>query len=217
MRLKIHLFNQPFCHVVNPNLFFLSALLHSFYLNAWCVWGVSFACEQHKIHQFRTKIKLQHQIFIVICDQLCIGCYWSTWEMYCMCQDRKPKPSTAAVVGEMDFECWSNLQPHGENSWFSWSGEWRWKMLHLREIGSRHKSYINMILRQVPFSILTAYFLSRQMSDVSMGATRRELTAVCSFPRCWKHKRILFVKRTERKGKDMLNCGKRFSDWEQDF
>lgn len=86
-------------------------------------------------------------------------------------------------------------------------------MLHLREIGSRHKSYINMILRQVPFSILTAYFPGRQMSDVSMGATRRELTVVCSFPRCWEHKRIVFVKRTERKRKDMLNGGKRFSDW----
>lgn len=46
-------------------------------------------------------------------------------------------------------------------------------MLHHCEIGSRHNSYINMILRQVPFSILTAYFPGRQMSDVSMGVTKR--------------------------------------------
>lgn len=71
-------------------------------------------------------------------------------------------------------ECRSNLQSHGENTWIFWSGVWRWKMLHLREIGSRHNSYINMILRQASFSILTAYFLGRQMSDVSMGVTGRE-------------------------------------------
>lgn len=81
-----------------------------------------------------------------------------------------------------NVECGSNLQSHGENTWISWSGVWRWKMLCLREIGSRHNSYINMILRQVAFSVLTAYFLGRQMSDVSMGVTGREwLTVVCCF------------------------------------
>lgn len=81
-----------------------------------------------------------------------------------------------------DVECSSNLQSHGENTWISWSGVWRWKMLRLREIGSRHNSYINMILRQVTFSTLTAYFLGRQMSDVSMGVTGREwLTVVFCF------------------------------------
>lgn len=47
-------------------------------------------------------------------------------------------------------------------------------MLRLREIGRRHNSYINMILRQVAFSILTAYFLGRKMSNVAMGVTGRE-------------------------------------------
>lgn len=51
-------------------------------------------------------------------------------------------------------------------------------MLRLREIGSRHNSYINMILRQVAFSILTAYFQGRQMSDVSMGGTESEWLTV---------------------------------------
>lgn len=47
-------------------------------------------------------------------------------------------------------------------------------MLRLREIGRRQNSYINMILRQVAFSILTAYFLGRKMSNVAMGVTGRE-------------------------------------------
>lgn len=87
----------------------------------------------------------------------------------------------------------SNLQSHRENTWIFWSGVWRWKMLHLREIGSRHNSYINMILRQAAFSILTAYFLGRQMSDVSMGVTGREwLTVGSSFAGCYEGRRSLF-------------------------
>lgn len=54
-------------------------------------------------------------------------------------------------------------------------------MLHLREIGSRHNSYINMILGQVAFCILTAYFLGRRMSDVSIGVTRGEWPAFLTF------------------------------------
>lgn len=87
-------------------------------------------------------------------------------------------------------------------------------MLHLREIGSRHNSYINMILRQVAFSILTAYFLGRQMSDVSMGETGREwLTEVFLFSRCYEDKRSLFAERIERGVEDMLSDGERFSDF----
>lgn len=88
-------------------------------------------------------------------------------------------------------------------------------MLHLREIGSRHNSYINMILRQVAFSILTAYFLGRQMSDVAMGVTGRE--AGCGFlsffpPRCYEDKRCIFAERIEMEGEDMLSDRERFSD-----
>lgn len=89
----------------------------------------------------------------------------------------------AAEIRVRDVECWSNLQSHGENTWIFWSGVWRWKMLRLREIGSRHNSYINMILRQAAFSILTAYFLGRQMSNVSMGVTGSERLTVGSFLR----------------------------------
>lgn len=87
-------------------------------------------------------------------------------------------------------------------------------MLHLREIGSRHNSYINMILRQVAFSILTAYFLGRQMSDVSMGETGREwLAEVFLFSRRYEDKRSLFAERIERGVEDMLSDGERFSDF----
>lgn len=98
--------------------------------------------------------------------------HWSIWKM------QLPVTQTWSICSrnksEGNVECRSNLQSHGENTWISWSGVWRWKMLRLREIGRRHNSYINMILRQVAFSILTAYFLGRQMSDVSMGVTGRE-------------------------------------------
>lgn len=54
-------------------------------------------------------------------------------------------------------------------------------MLCLREIGSRPNSYINMILRQVSFPTLTAYFLARQMSDVSTGPIGRGWLTVVFF------------------------------------
>lgn len=112
----------------------------------------------------------------------------------------------------------SNLQSHRENTWIFWSGVWRWKMLHLREIGSRHNSYINMILRQAAFSILTAYFLGRQMSDVSMGVTGREwLTVGSSFAGCYEGRRSLFSQRGLRWREDMLSDGERFSDWKRFF
>lgn len=86
-------------------------------------------------------------------------------------------------------------------------------MLHLREIGSRHNSYINMILRQAAFSILTAYFLGRQMSDVSMGVTGREwLTVGSVFAGCYEDRRSLFAERIEMEREDMLSDGERSSD-----
>lgn len=128
--------------------------------------------------------------------------------------NHRPDPSAAGEIRARDVECRSNLQSHGENTWISWSGVWRWKMLHLREIGSRHNSYINMILRQVAFSILTAYFLGRQMSDVSMGETGREwLTEAFLFSRRYEDKRSLFAERIERGVEDMLSDGERFSDF----
>ena len=90
-------------------------------------------------------------------------------------------PSPAAEIRGRDMECRRNLPSHGENTWISWIGVWRWKMLRLCEIGSRHNSYINMILRQVAFSILTAHFLGSQMRDVSMGVSGRECLTVVFF------------------------------------
>ncbi len=81
-------------------------------------------------------------------------------------------------------------------------------MLRLQEIGSRHNSYINMILRQVAFSILTAYFLGRQMSDVSMGVTGRESLTVffcVFFPRSHGHQgRFFFSAWIQREQEDSV-------------
>lgn len=77
-------------------------------------------------------------------------------------------------------------------------------MLRLREIGSRHNSYINMILRQAAFSILTAYFLGRQMSDVSMGVTGREWLTVGSF--------FFFLQDAVRTGEAFSQRGLRWSE-----
>lgn len=115
--------------------------------------------------------------------------HWSIWKM------QLPVTQTWSICSrnksEGNVECRSNLQSHRENTWISWSGVWRWKMLRLREIGRRHNSYINMILRQVAFSILTAYFLGRQMSDVSMGVTGRERPTLFFFPSMlWGRERL---------------------------
>lgn len=83
-------------------------------------------------------------------------------------------------------------------------------MLCLREIGSRHNPYINMILRQVAFSILTAYFLGRQMNDVSMGVTGREW--LIFFLDSMRPKEGFFAESMEMEGEDMLRDGERFSD-----
>lgn len=75
-----------------------------------------------------------------------------------------------------------------------------------------------MILRQVAFSILTSYFLGRQMSDVSVGVTGGEwLTVVFFFPKCYKDKSSLFAERIEMEGEDMLNDGEKFSDSKRFF
>lgn len=84
-------------------------------------------------------------------------------------------------------------------------------MLRLHEIGSRHNSYINMILIQVAFSILTAYFLGRHMSDVSMGVTGREWLTVFFFcASCDEDRRSLFAERIEMEEEDMLSDGEMF-------
>lgn len=90
-------------------------------------------------------------------------------------------------------------------------------MLCLREIGSRPKSYINMILRQVSFPTLTVYFLARQMSDVSTGPIGRGWLTVVFFlfffssSQCYKYQKGSFADWTAMKG-EMLRDGERFSD-----
>lgn len=85
-------------------------------------------------------------------------------------------------------------------------------MLCLREIGSRPNSCINMILRQVSFGTLTAYFLARQMSDVSADVTGREwLTVVFFFsPQCYEDQRGFYVDQIAMEGEDTLSDGERF-------
>lgn len=66
--------------------------------------------------------------------------------------------------------------------WISWRGVRRWKMLCPREMESRPDSYINLILRQVSFPALTAYFLGRRMNDVSYCCDRRRVADSVSPP-----------------------------------
>lgn len=66
--------------------------------------------------------------------------------------------SMAGWLKDEDVKCSSNLPKHKRNTWISQSGIWRWTMLGLCEIGSRHKSHINMILRQVAFSFWQPIF-----------------------------------------------------------
>lgn len=89
-------------------------------------------------------------------------------------------------------------------------------MLHLCEIGSRHNSYINMIHRQVAFYILTAHFLGRQMSDVSMGVSGRGWLSVVFFffPFFLPDAMTTgegFLQRIEMERENMLSDGERFS------
>lgn len=75
------------------------------------------------------------------------------------CQSPDP-PATAEARQKGPLSATAICNPAGGKiPWISWRGARRWKMLCPREMESGADSYINLILRQVSFPTLTAYFL----------------------------------------------------------